>query len=276
MTNSNHHNNVSHNRRENIEKLYKSIENLRFIHTETIRLQHGIKRDYWAPYNPTLFMYVYYCFNTLYSINWQESLKSGVVHYFDEDRDEDESRSSERFKFNKMISFCFYKPETFATEFRDKFIKIITNEFNRDEIFNIINTIRIDQHPLGNINDDTIDIFKNNVKRLLVDRIFNFETIKEISNFIYLIRNNIFHGTKTLEDMLQKEHKAKLLLYSYFIIAINQMLFSYIDYLYRKYTRREVYNSYNTLISILQDRKELTNDSEDQNNYINDSDFGDL
>ena len=36
------------------------------------------------------------------------------------------------------------------------------------------------------------------------------------------------------------KQQTKLLLYSYFIIAVNQMLFSYLDYLYEKTTGKKV------------------------------------
>ena len=49
--------------------------------------------------------------------------------------------------------------------------------------------------------------------------------------FIYKIRCNIFHGTKTLKELHNKSQQKRIDIYTVFLIAINQMVFSYIDYL---------------------------------------------
>ena len=52
------------------------------------------------------------------------------------------------------------------------------------------------------------------------------------------------------------KQQTKLLLYSYFKIAVNQMLFSYLDYLYEKTTGKTVEGyDYNHLIKILENLK---------------------
>ena len=56
--------------------------------------------------------------------------------------------------------------------------------------------------------------------------------------------------------MLEPKQQTKLLLYSYFIIAVNQMLFSYLDYAYEKTTGKKVEGyDYNHLIKILENIK---------------------
>ena len=57
------------------------------------------------------------------------------------------------------------------------------------------------------------------------------EFCRRIVTFIYKIRCNIFHGAKTLKELHNPLQKKRIDIYAVFMIAINQMVFSYIDYL---------------------------------------------
>lgn len=268
----NYHNTFHRYNSKKIEKLYDSdsFKNLRWLHTETAKLQHGIKTysEGWKTYNPTLFMYAFYFFNTLYSINWEESIKRGKIWHHDDD-------THERDKFNCLIEFCIKDDEDFSNIFKDKFVEIISAELTRSQIFSIINTIKPDKGYLGRVTKTKISNFKKSIESLF-DRKLENDIVQEIIGFVYLIRNNIFHGTKTLEQMGEGEHQAKLLLYSYFIIAVNQMLFSYMDYLYEKTVKATANSCYDDLIYILKSKQKTTENIETLDNDVYDSDFGDL
>ena len=233
-----------------IKNIVNNSENLRQIFFDTIRLQHAIKysdnsHSEWKEYNPTHFMYIYFIFNSLYSIKWEDSLNSGKIKPF-EAKDKSGKQIYESTKYNNLIDFCFEDPD-FPKTFRSKFIEIITLNQNAKEIQKTIDSIDI-----VNIKKTDIETLKKTIKNLLSNKNgFKASTIKKIFRFISEIRNNIFHGTKTLDDMLRVEHQRKLFLYSHFIIAINQMLFSYLDYLHKK----PHYHDYNYLIKILNTRK---------------------
>ena len=193
-------------------------------------------------------MYVYFIFNTLYSIDWQESLTNGYIKPYRKNQ-----KLYEPTKYGRMIDFCF-DDKVFYNNFRPRFIKIITSQHSKAEIRKIIETISPDEGPIKNINNGNIRNFRQNFNDLLsYERMFKKSTIKEILSFIYQIRNNIFHGTKTLKDMLIVEHQRKLSLYSHFIIAINQMLFSYLDYLNMSHGNNS-YDSYKNMFEILNTR----------------------
>ena len=57
------------------------------------------------------------------------------------------------------------------------------------------------------------------------------KNLLDTSAFIYKIRCNIFHGAKTLKELHNPLQKKRIDIYAVFMIAINQMVFSYIDYL---------------------------------------------
>jgi len=47
----------------------------------------------------------------------------------------------------------------------------------------------------------------------------------EIIGFIYQVRNNIFHGTKTTIEMADRNQRERLEIYSKILIATNELLF---------------------------------------------------
>ena len=234
--------------KDTIIDIYDKVGELRMVHFETVYLQHGIREGGdWRVYNPTHFMYVYSFFNTLYAIDWKSSIECGEIVSHPEGK-------YEKSKIGQMISFCTSDP-LFRKKYKSIFLKIITNIFSEERIDRIIDTIVPDTNPLGNIGNDEIYSLRSNVLSLFKGNFYR-STITEIMKFIFCIRNNIFHGTKTLNTMLEAKQQTKLLLYSYFIIAVNQMLFSYLDYLYEKTTGKKVEGyDYNHLIKILENLK---------------------
>ena len=142
----------------NIRSITNNSYNLRMLHIETARLQHAIKTNFrgesiWEEYNPTHFLYIFFCFNTLYSVDWQTSLERGRIRNHGR-------RLTERDKYKLMLDFCFDDKQYYKS-FKDKFIRIVTNELPQDEIFNIFETIHPDSHYLGNIQRGDIINFKS-------------------------------------------------------------------------------------------------------------------
>lgn len=247
---------MSDYRSNNVNRIYDYSENLRWLHFQTIGLQHGIRFDeqsIWERYNPTHFLYAFFCFNTFYSIDWVRSLTDGRISNFGRSITEGE-------KYQSLLDFCF-ENEDFCDDFRDKFIYIITTELTKNEIFGIIETITRDAHYLGNIKrEEDIENFKDAVHSIFESETLYIEDVETIISFIYRIRNNIFHGTKTLQDMLIPTHQTKLLFYTYFVLAVNQMLFSYLDFIYDECNARlnphKYDNHYNSLMRILEEKRE--------------------
>ena len=250
--------------KDTITSLYNNVEELRMVHFDTIDMQHGINDGgIWKIYNPTHFMYMYAFFNTLYAIDWEVSMENGEMISQPE-------KTSERTKISQMLSFCFTDP-SFKKKYKSDFIRIITNVFSSEKINRIIDTIKPDAtHSLGQIGENEKYSFKRNVFALLNGE-FSTSIVYKIMEFIFLIRNNIFHGTKTLYTMLEPKQQTKLLLYSYFIIAVNQMLFSYLDYLYEKHTGKKVeeYNidTLNKILKKLKANSQYAEIEDDEDNY---------
>lgn len=237
-----------------IKNLYDNCDNLRMLHHETAIIKHAIMdgktAKEWTEYNPTHFIYVFFCFNALYSVNWNKSLKEGAIKYYERYNSEGTYIGiSETKQYEKMLSFCFFNNNSFVYHFYKRFLNIIMMEYNEDDIFEIIETIEEDIKPNGRITEEKISSFKNAIEDLLINNKFEQSVLEHVIRFIYDIRCNVFHGTKELAEVLtNRKEKKKLKLYSYILIAVNQMILSYIDYLH-KVDKRD--DSYTLLINNL-------------------------
>ena len=213
--------------RQNLEQLLNATNVLRYIHTECAQSEHarqGKDGGEWQPYIPTNFVYGFFTFNTLYNIDWEESLNSGEVLSF--------SNGSEVEKWNAYITFCC-KDTTFVETYCQHFINFIKHHYDIKEVRDIIDTIERDEDT-GNGRLKSYRVirdFRNACKNILIDGVCNKYILTDIVTLIYKVRCNLFHGIKTLKELNDEKHKEKLKLYSLFLIAINQMVFSYLNYL---------------------------------------------
>lgn len=81
------------NIQEQLNDLYK-------LHLDSKNLTHGIRERNasWQVYLPTKFIYSYFTFNTIYSVNWAESLEQNKVLMWSEDK-------GETFKIRNLSNF---------------------------------------------------------------------------------------------------------------------------------------------------------------------------
>ncbi len=176
----------------------------------------------WNDYSPSNFLYAFVCFNTLYDIDWESSCHDGsMVRYRDEEKD-----NGDRFYESDMqenyIHFCF-SDDDFVECYKPYFIRFILAEWRGDisRVTEIIKGVRF--------REEFKDGFIKNFENLLSGN-FEEKTVQEITNSLYHVRCNIFHGTKTIKDLGRGEQQKRLSIYTSFFIALNQMLFSYLDY----------------------------------------------
>ncbi len=83
----------------------------------------------------------------------------------------------------------------------------------------------------GNVSKKVCDGFNKAIKDIINNKPITKEYLNDIITFIYKVRCNIFHGVKCFEELNSGFEREKLAFYSNILIAVNQMLFSYLDYL---------------------------------------------
>lgn len=196
-----------------------TLDDLRYIHGEVAAMRNGIRRASevgWIEFAPSDFLYSFVVFNTLYNIDWDKS-QNELIRYRDEDIQLCESEKQERF-----LGFCFSE-DVFVEQFKEFFINYILQEGNgkKKEIMDTLENVRFDPKHKPSFLRDFDSLLSGN---------FTEEIIKSITNSLYHVRCNIFHGTKTIRDLNRTEQRKRLAIYTSFFVALNQMLFSFLDY----------------------------------------------
>jgi hypothetical protein len=224
----------------NAASLRGAAFSLNVIHKGAAKLQHAIRqneREQWEPYFPNRFIYTFFAFNSLYNVDWYASYDSKEIKSIPKRPVNKKDGSTkwveeyEAVKQEKYLSFCF-QDTTFVRLYKDFFIKCILLDNSKEEVKQILSKIRPDWLPNGAVrNHGYIKGFKDAVEDLLARDSFKKSTLETILDYIYSVRCNIFHGVKEIKAMMEIGQQYRLDIYASFVIALNQMVFSYLDYL---------------------------------------------
>mgnify|MGYP003312042369 CR=1 FL=1 len=141
---------------------------------------------------------------------------------------------------NEILRLRREKFENFKAEGKDPFVitKYDVTNHSKDIKDYLINDIlpfwlnhAIDEKNGGIYTQDFIDRFLIACEDCFDGRNFTKRNCLTMVKFIYKIRCNIFHGSKTLQDMHDPSQQKRIEIYTAIIIAVNQMVFSYLEYL---------------------------------------------
>ncbi len=204
----------------------EEIEDLYRLHYITDKYDHIVEyeRGAWKLFEPSKFIYAYFAFNSFYNFDWEESLKKSELTAFHKKvEDGKEIEPSEGQKYKAMIDFIFSKVDNNDKEL---FIKIIKG---KDAIERTIETIS-KITPDNRITESERENFKKEFENLLKSNEIKIGKLKnDIIRFIYIVRNNIFHGTKNTIEMSEVFQRKRLDIYSNIIIAVNELLFKVLE-----------------------------------------------
>lgn len=209
---------------DSITQLLNACEAIRNLHEDVCITEHALyeRGEEYKPYEPTFFLYNYFCFNIIFNIDWKESVKSGCLLSHKKKNEIDQIKS--------MIDFCF--TDGFVRQFLPSFRKIITMRADASRILNAMNKIVPDN---VNIDSTKIGSFQASCKRLLLDDMIKITDLKEVYHFIYDVRCNVVHGTKTMQHMRDPGQRDRITTYSFFIIGLLHMLFMRLEFEDRGY-----------------------------------------
>ena len=90
--------------------------------------------------------------------------------------------------------------------------------------------IRPDRSQLGRVRRWNRHEFVNSLKKCEQHEHISFDDFQKIAFFLCAIRNNIFHGTKTYRDMVDRDQRKRLRIYADILASINELLFKAISY----------------------------------------------
>jgi hypothetical protein len=204
----------------------EEIEDLYRLHYITKKYDHIIKyqRGAWKLFEPTKFIYAFFAFNSFYNFDWEESLKIRKLTAFPKIiKDGVENEPSESQKYKAMIDFIFARVENSDKEL---FLKIIKGKGEIEKTIDAISRIT----PDNRISESERENFKKEFGKLLETNDIKIGKLKnDIIRFVYLVRNNIFHGTKNTIEMSEAFQRKRLDIYSNIIIAVNELLFKVLE-----------------------------------------------
>lgn len=212
-----------------VEKIDLKIEltQLYGLNRASLVLEHAIRdqpTSPWYPYASSRFVYAFFTFNSVYSYDWETSFKEKKAIKWKPLPRPGPPYEKEQFEY--LVNFCYAKladaPYIFLNSLR-----------GNTEFFNISNP----SESLTEINKSPNEI--KSIKRLRRDFLKHYQTlIKETEKrekhrnalldslrFIYAVRNNVFHGTKSRIQMADEAQESRLLIYAAYLIATNGLLF---------------------------------------------------
>lgn len=247
-----------------MENVYQVFNDLYLLHEAACGVEHGIRQGKWKVFEPTKFIYSYFSFNTYYSINWIESVKKKKLNYWSigstiqdkegsVDADDKESSPSESKKIYEMQKYI-------SISYKDKIKKKSQMDENNEELavklydmisvfleeplcdsIEILESIQLDNR----INKDEKEKFLRHIQKIANKEVTGKklnDSWKNVLYYVFLVRNNVFHGSKRIDTMQSEEQKDRFRLYSAILLATNELLFESIerDFNWRNQSKKRV------------------------------------
>lgn len=211
-----------------MDKLIDQIKDMHKLHCVTKDFNHIIEYQpgSWKMFEPSKFVYAYFAFNSFYNYNWADVIEHKELVIFSDQTDGQ--------KYKAMIDFIFNQLKGDSVMFKNvstDFVNTILAPHKTEKsdgkykVLYALEGITPDIH----IEESDVQKFKKEFKKLLDGEVLMIGKLKEIVRFVSKVRNNIFHGTKDVIKMTDRNQRIRLDIYSNFLIAINDLLFKSLE-----------------------------------------------
>lgn len=167
----------------------------------------------------TNFIFEFFLFNSLYSVDWESSDSTDcVVHHSRE--------MSESAMQRKLLAFC-------RNRCREGNEDILNQAFLPLAGWGDLNAAWTEITPDDRITAEDGRAFFTRVTSLgesalnadLTASRSTFESIQSCCYFVYLVRNNIFHGSKSLGEIYDENQSRRIGVYDLFLRCLNSLFF---------------------------------------------------
>ncbi len=176
-------------------------------------------------FEPTKFVYAFFNFNTIYQVDWKNSIDRKEI--LPHDKIFDEKRGNERNLFeneqqDKLLDFILSQID----------FQIASSELNKalnnleKEGINVVKElekITLDKNVTDRMKRKFLESFENLLSGNFQDRECFYKSIKSVITLIYNVRNNIFHGNKDRFQLENREQQIRLRIYAEVIQSICQL-----------------------------------------------------
>ena len=186
----------------------------------------------------TNFVFEYFLFNSLYSVDWPASMSKREIVDHPRDKVVDSAVSGSGAEQDNDAGFSEAKQQR-------AFLKFCRGKLNTLDANGISNAF-LPLAGLGDLSDTWTDItpdkrisawkgeqFFRKIKELgelakegeIVANKATFKSIETCCNFVYLVRNNIFHGAKSLGEIYEPKQAKRFAVYDLFVRCLNSLFF---------------------------------------------------
>lgn len=209
-------------------EIKRYIESVEISHSFAKNYSHGIRSNgSWELFEPTRFVYAFFSFNMIFSINWPVTLKFNKKLKYFRQRDGEFAK----WQIESLVNFihqadssCFKKCLVDFKEIKNIYQECLNmpQDFN-SERRNLYtgNTIAHDFMTAAKLLNDGLDLTSEDHFNLL--------------QMAYAVRNNLFHGEKKALLMREEGHRRRLYHYGSIILATNESFFTIIENVYKYY-----------------------------------------
>jgi hypothetical protein len=209
-----------------MKKVRDQIDELYAVHCLCMNINHGIQfsNRQWKLFIPSSFVYSFFTFNTIYSFDWFKTCELEQPVSWDSDNAscKEPKPPSEPKKFRKYIDFLYKRLGENLPGFFYKHLIDSIGSINDPckELEYIILDKRIDKTVSESFQKHFSLVWNKKVEGKK-----HKKSLKEIAYFVYLVRNNIFHGEKNTMKMMDDKQQVRLRIYAGILSSLNQLLF---------------------------------------------------
>jgi len=207
--------------RQSIESLIDILHNVHCDNSKQQYYAEGFgRRISTMPLTP--FVYEFFLFNSLYQVDWEQSYCEEELIFHPDDY-------SETMQQRKLVEYLKVHSKQKPSDLYRAFEPLAYLPVIEGEWINVTPDARISKEKGASFFEKiktlqkTIESCKNPEDMPVTNKIF--ELIGKGVYYIYLVRNNIFHGSKTLGEVYERNQKRRIEVYEIFLKGITSLFF---------------------------------------------------
>ena len=166
----------------------------------------------------TPFIFEFFIYNSLYSVDWASSVSKELVVHFPENEDRSEAKNQAaleaymktKFRESSLNFWPAFRPLLLLKDLNGEWTIADDNPGVKRFFKKLLELQGATEQGLNSVHPVT--------KK-------HWELLKECRFFVYQIRNNIFHGSKRLGDVLDENHKKRIGIYQLFLACLVNAVF---------------------------------------------------
>ena len=192
------------------------IRKLYALHKATILFDHGIRdtgKDIWVNFAPSRFIYAFFTFDSIYSWNWSASYESKKAIKWS--KGDNGHMPDEERQFKAYLKYIdeVLAPDTPA-RFSEELSKLLIMYGVTQPIEDLqeVNLVNADKRLRGLARQLPIE-FERLWHGKATGKQF-YSSACPVFNFIYRVRCNLFHGSKTMLGLLDARQQQRLKIYT--------------------------------------------------------------